>query len=199
VTLRSAMCLCASLSILTLSDAASVPAAGIASASSAQLTPDGQLSVPRNYREWVFLSSGLDMSYLKTSTTDHSMFDNVFVDPIAYRDFLRSGAWPEGTMLVKEDRGASQKGSINESGKFQTGELMGIEVHMKDSRHFGGGWAFFFFSSARSEPARAIPSSADCYSCHRQNGAVDTTFVQFYPTLLGIATQKRTLSRGYRP
>lgn len=199
MTLRSAVCLCASVSILTLSDATCVPRAVAASASSAQFTSDGRLSVPRNYREWVFLSSGLDMSYLKNMTMDHSMFDNVFVDRTAYDDFLRSGTWPEGTLLVKEDRGASGKGSINESGKFQTGELMGIEVHMKDSKRFAGGWAFFFFSSARSAPGAAIPSSADCYSCHRQNGAVDSTFVQFYPTLLGIATQKHTLSRGYRP
>ncbi len=39
-----------------------------------------------------------------------------------------------------------------------------------------------------------IPQSADCYSCHTAHGAVDTTFVQFYPTLLPIARSKRTLS-----
>ena len=27
----------------------------------------------------------------------------------------------------------------------------------------------------------------NCYSCHEQNGAVDTTFVQFYPTLIDAA------------
>jgi hypothetical protein len=44
-----------------------------------------------------------------------------------------------------------------------------------------------------------IPVSAECYSCHKQHAAVDTTFVQFYPTLLGIATLKGTLSPGYKP
>ena len=29
-----------------------------------------------------------------------------------------------------------------------------------------------------------------CYSCHEQHGAVDTTFVQFYPTLIDAAKQK---------
>jgi hypothetical protein len=42
-----------------------------------------------------------------------------------------------------------------------------------------------------------IPTSADCYSCHADHGAVDTTFVQFYPTLLPIARSKGSLSAGY--
>ncbi|HYU45886.1 MAG TPA: cytochrome P460, partial [Terriglobales bacterium] len=33
--------------------------------------------------------------------------------------------------------------------------------------------------------------------CHEQHGAVDTTFVQFYPTLLEIAKKKGTLAQGY--
>jgi hypothetical protein len=36
-----------------------------------------------------------------------------------------------------------------------------------------------------------------CYSCHEQHAAVDTTFVQFYPTLLEIAKKKGTLAPGY--
>jgi hypothetical protein len=42
-----------------------------------------------------------------------------------------------------------------------------------------------------------FPTSASCYSCHQQHGAVDTTFVQFYPTLLPIATKLGTLSPAY--
>ncbi len=37
----------------------------------------------------------------------------------------------------------------------------------------------------------------DCHSCHAQHAAVDTTFVQFYPTLLPIATAKHTLAAPY--
>jgi hypothetical protein len=37
-----------------------------------------------------------------------------------------------------------------------------------------------------------IPATAVCYSCHKQNGAVDNTFVQFYPTLIEIAKRKGT-------
>jgi Cytochrome P460 len=157
---------------------------------------DGRLELPKNYREWIFLSSGLDMSY-GAEMSGHSAFDNVFVEPTAYREFVRSGKWPDGTSLVLEVRGAAEKGSINQHGKFQTGELMGVEVHVKDTRRFEGGWAFFSFRNA--QPAQMIPLTEDCYACHKQHAAVDTTFVQFYPTLLSIATLRRTLSPEYKP
>ena len=161
-------------------------------------TADGRLKFPATYREWVYLSSGLDMSYReRVGMESHSMFDNVFVDPVAYREFVQTGTWPDKTLLVLEIRGAAEKGSINRYGKFQSGEPMDVEVHVKDAERFAGGWAFFAFPAG--EPARQIPMSADCYACHQQHAAVDTTFVQFYPTLLGIATRKGALSRNYRP
>lgn len=196
---RSPAALWISLLVLAVSNAAPATLADTRPDTSASFTADGRLKAPADYREWIFLTSGLDMSYRKDSAMDHSMFDNVFVDPQAYRSFVQTGTWPEGTMIVKEGRTASEKGSINKSGKFQSGEAMGVEVHTKDSRRFATGWGFFFFESVRSEPTQMIPTAAPCYSCHRQNGAVDSTFVQFYPTLMSIATRKRTLSPVYQP
>ncbi len=159
---------------------------------------DGKLEFPANYREWIFLSSSLDMSYNKLQAMmGHSMFDNIFVDPASYREFLQSGTWPEKTELVMEMRGSTEKGSINQHGKYQSGEPMGVEVHIKDSARFPGGWAFFVFGG--KEPAQPLPQTAECYSCHQQHGAVNTTFVQFYPTLLPVATQKHTLNPKYLP
>jgi len=45
--------------------------------------------------------------------------------------------------------------------------------------------------------ASLIPQKATCYSCHAEHAAVDTTFVQFYPTLLPIAQKRGTLSANY--
>ncbi len=162
-----------------------------------QYTRDGRLQLPADYREWIFLSSGIDMSYNpRLMAMDHSMFDNVFVNPEAYKAFLATGTWPDKTILVLEARSAEGKGSINHAGHFQSGDVMGIEVHVKDEARFAGKWAFFGFDD--QQPARMIPLQADCYSCHQQHAAVDTTFVQFYPTLLGIAKQKNTLAPAYR-
>lgn len=152
---------------------------------------------PANYREWIYLSTGIDMSYSPNAMQmDHSTFDNVFVNPAAYRSFLATGTWPDKTVMVLEVRGAKNKGSINQRGHFQDTKIMGLEVHVKDETHFPGKWAFFEFDSMQ-KPGTLIPEKAPCYTCHVAHGAVDTTFVQFYPTLLPLATEKKTLSAAY--
>jgi hypothetical protein len=158
-------------------------------------TADGQLKLPASYREWVFLSSGVDMSYNPSAAAmNHTMFDNVFVNPTSYKAFKETGTWPDKTTLVLEVRGSETGASINKRGHTQSAEIMGFEVHVKDAK-LPGGWGFFQFDNEVS--AKLTPHSANCYSCHEQHAAVDTTFVQFYPTLLAIAKKKGTLSAEY--
>lgn len=163
----------------------------ISAADSPTYTPDGRLIFPERYREWIFLTSGLDMSYNSSaSAATNSVFDNVFVNPAAYRSFMTTGAWPDKTMLVLENRGGEGNRSINRRGKTQMTDVTGFEVHVKDTSRFKGGWAFYGFSDTVS--AKKIDRPASCYTCHEAHGAVDTTFVQFYPTLMPIAKQKGT-------
>jgi Cytochrome P460 len=160
-------------------------------------TADGRLSAPADYREWVFLSAGIDMNYSETPAAEGAhVFDNVFAPRAAYAAFKATGIWPDRTVLILEIRNATSKGSINRFGQFQTGEVIGLEAHVKDAARFEGGWGFFDFEEGR--PAALIPASANCYSCHEKHGAADTTFVQFYPTLLPVARQRGTL-RMTRP
>jgi hypothetical protein len=166
------------------------------SPSGPEYTSDDQLKMPENYRQWIYLTTGFDMSYSAGANgMDHHMFDNVFVNPESYKSFTETGTWPDKTMLVLEVRKAEGKGSINQKGNFQGGEVMGLEVHVKDEARFQGKWAFFGFDNTKT--AKMTPTGAACYSCHQDHGAVDTTFVQFYPTLLPIAKSKATLSAGY--
>jgi hypothetical protein len=154
-------------------------------------TAEGALIPPMEYREWVFLSSGLDMSYTEDpAMTGHSMFDNVFVDPASWAAFKRTGHWPDKTMFAMENRGATTKGSINKQGHFQTEDLMGVEFHVRDTSRFSGGWGFF--AGNATDAAIQLPYSAPCYSCHQAHGAVDTTFTQFYPTAKPIAVKAGT-------
>jgi len=177
-------------SLMALNQTATAPSGG------PEYTSDGELKLPENYRDWVYLSTGFDMSYSPAaSQMDHHMFDNVFVNPEAYKSFLEKGTWPDKTMLALEVRGAESKGSINQKGNFQA-ERMGIEVHVKDEARFPGKWAFFGFDDSKT--AKMVPTEAACYSCHADHAAVDTTFVQFYPTLLPIAKSKGTVSASYQ-
>lgn len=163
---------------------------------------------PTDYREWIFLSSGLDMTYPPPGAAAqpqqlpprHS-FTNVFVNPSAYRSFLQTGKWADGTVLVLEARRAdavSKYFPANQTGQFQT-TFGGLEANVKDSR-FPDGWAFFGFNgnAASAEPlAGEAPARGQCVECHTKETAVERTFVQFYPALLEIARQKGTLKPGF--
>jgi hypothetical protein len=155
-----------------------------------RFTPKGEMMFPLHYREWVWLSSGLGMSYTPAAgESENPLFDNVFVSPGAYQAFLAGGKWPNGSVFMLEVRASQHRGSINQAGRYQ-GDLRDVEAHVKKP---DGTWAFYSFGSGHN-PARIIPHDANCYSCHQQHGALDTTFVQFYPTLLPVARQKGTLN-----
>jgi hypothetical protein len=166
-------------------------------------TADGRLQRPDEYREWVYLTSGLGMTYGPTQPQagQPRFFDNVFVNRDAYDAFLRTGKWPEGTTFVLEIRRSAQHVSIDNGGHTQT-ESVGIEVEVKDSARFAdtGGWGFFDFGNSPAGSAvERLPGSAGCYSCHRTHTAVENTFVQFYPTLFEVAKRFGTLKTTYDP
>lgn len=184
------------LTVIVLSCLPAFRPAAAAPGNSPEYTSDNKLKLPENYREWIYLSAGFDMSYGPAMDMGHHMFDNVFVNPEAYRAFLETGTWPDKTMLILEGRRAEGKGSINQSGNYQSQEIMGLEVHVKDAARFPGQWAFFSFDEGKT--GKLFPQTAGCYSCHSAHAAVDTTFVQFYPTLLPLAKSKGTLSTPYK-
>ena len=161
-----------------------------------QFTADGQLALPKDYRDWIYLSSGLGMTYGPAAQADQGnpMFDNVFVNRTAYKAFLESGRWPDKTTFILEIRRAAGKGSINNAGHYQI-DTVAVEAAVKDESRFPQKWAYFGFG--RNDKATPLPSTSGCNSCHSQNAAVENTFVQFYPTLLEIATQKSTLNQAY--
>jgi hypothetical protein len=167
----------------------------IATGDGPNYTENGELKRPEHYREWIFLTSGVDMSYSPNAAmADHSKFDNVFVNPSAYKTFLSTGTWPDKTTLVLEIRGAEEASSINKRGHTQSHEVTGLEAHVKDAK-LESGWGFYEFDGPKS--GKIVKRPASCYACHESHAAVDTTFVQFYPTLLELAKTKGTLSAAY--
>jgi hypothetical protein len=137
--------------------------------------------LPRDYRAWAYVTTGFDMAYSERSSQGESLFDNVFVQRDAYDHFVRTRTWPDKTMFILELRQSSDHGSILRSGQFQ-GAISSIEASVKDEGRFTEKWAYFDFGATGTEAA-PFPKEARCFACHKQNGAVDNTFVQFYPTL----------------
>jgi Cytochrome P460 len=152
---------------------------------------------PADYREWIYVSSGLGMEYNPTSGAQGQSFGNVFVNPSSYREFLKTGKWPDKTTFVLEFRASTSEGSINKAGRFQS-QLVGLEAEVKDSK-FSDGWAFFNFGrgNALQDSAEPLPVDRGCVDCHTKNTAVERTFVQFYPTLLDVARKMKTVKPGF--
>lgn len=184
----------AALAVVAIEKRASSAATPAPAADGPEFTADGKLVRPANYRKWVFLSSGYGMSYSQ-QPSDHLMFTNVFVPPAEYDYFLQHGSWPEKTMFVLEIYGSQSKGSINKHGNFQT-EFMGLDVEVKDASRYPDKWAYFGFDTNEAASAPVAPGKNDCWKCHDQNAAVEHTFVQFYPGLLKIAKEKKTIKDG---
>ena len=159
-----------------------------------EYTEDGQLRLPDHYREWIYLSSDFHPASQSAAMQKggHDRFLTVFANPQAYEGFLETGTWPDKTVLVVESRSAESVSMSNQTGQVQ-GPVEGIAVHVKDETRFAGKWAFFAFHGEKT--AKMIPLTANCYGCHSAHGEVDTTFVQFYPTLLSIAQSKGTLAK----
>jgi hypothetical protein len=165
-------------------------------------TKDGKLVRPGDYREWVFVTSGIGMTYgpAQPAAGRPPLFDNVFVTRAAYAEFLRSGSWPDKTMFVLEIRRGEENVSINKGGRTQ-GAIAAIEASVKDLQRFKdtGGWGYFSFDgpTGLTESAAPLPATAPCYACHKNNTAVDNTFVQFYPTLFEAAERHGTIKPSY--
>ncbi len=154
---------------------------------------DGRLLRPV-YREWVFLGAGLDMTYgsrAANAQPDHHMFTNVFVNPASYRAFMGSGRWPDKTIFMLEIRHTGTDRRPNKAGLFQA-DAVGLEAHVLDAARGGSRFYDFDGKSAGS----ALSATSSCNTCHVEHGAVDNTFVQFYPDLLEVAKAKGTLKAG---
>lgn len=155
-------------------------------------TADGQLTLPANYREWVFLTSGFGMNY-SNGSGNQPMFTNVYVSPQAYQGFKTTRAWPQKSMFVVEIYSPASEGSINKSGYYQK-DFHGLDIEVKDSSRKQE-WSYYNFSPGETA---AAAMGGGCEKCHNEHGAVEHTFVQFYPTLLGFARDKNLLKPGVK-
>jgi Cytochrome P460 len=142
---------------------------------------------PKAYREWIFVGSSLGLRYDENEQKQLSEkleYKNVYIDPDAYRAYLKTGSFPEGTVLVLETAVAETKREPGIQGSYQK-EFTGLSAAVKDSQRFTDGWAYFGFIDERGKPkdkARPFPTSA-CFDCHHEKAAVDNVFTQYYPVL----------------
>jgi cytochrome P460 len=164
--------------------------------STAVFDSDGKLKLPTGYRRWVFVGAPLTPNGLNNGKAGFPEYHHVYVEEKNLDVYLKTGSFPEGTVIVKELTRVLNPtfpdGSRTEpSGRgYFNGEFNGMDVTVKDSQRFAktNGWGFFNFGHhplPYAESAKEA-SAAECASCHAAFVAkTDMTWVQFYPMLRG--------------
>lgn len=158
-----------------------------------QWTANGELVLPENYHDWVFLGSPLTPHALNNGQAAFPEYHNVYVHPRNLAAYRATGEWPEGTILLKElqltrtakfDDGSSLEASGR--GYFPAARN-GIDVSVKDSKRFKdtNGWGFFNFGHHAPPYAEAAAEQSidACAGCHITN-ADNMVFKKFYEPIL---------------
>jgi hypothetical protein len=118
---------------------------------------------PEGYRQWTLVSGALAAD---APTNGFPSRDRVYINLSSYREYAKTGIFPEGTVFVWE----APEGTASRGGPHSTSST--LLASLKDSRKFVGGWGFFDFGGRNGAPsakARALPESSGCRTCHRQS------------------------------
>src|SRR6201998_747340 len=146
-----------------------------------EYTASGELILPKNFHEWVYVGSPLTPNALNGGMAGFPEFHNVYIEPGSYEIFKQTHQFPEGTILFKELQltlppAENADGSRTEpSGRgYFPGAFNGADVTVKDSKRFADthGWGYFNFNhhEPKAPTAKARPRE-ECAFCHIENGA----------------------------
>ena len=164
--------------------------------SSAVFDSQGRMKVPdpHIFRRWIFVGAPLTPNGLNNGKANFPEYHHVYIEQKNVDAYLKTGTFPEGTVIVKELTRVLNPifpdGSRTEpSGRgFFNGQYNGIDLSVKDSKRFAktNGWGYFTFGHHplpyENTAAEAPPSQ--CAGCHLANVAsTDMTWIQFYPLL----------------
>jgi hypothetical protein len=147
----------------------------------------GQLLRPDvRYREWVHVGTPLTPNDLNPPEANFPEFHNVYIHPDDFRHWKKTGAFPDGTVLVKELVSVGARQATSGKGYFMA-DFIGLEVTIKDSKRFKGEpghWAYFSFghSYPLADTSENFPTKS-CNACHAASAADDFVFTQYYPVL----------------
>jgi hypothetical protein len=170
------------------------PVAAQAEQSSVVFNANGTMQLPTGFRNWVFVGAPLTPNGLNDGKAGFPEYHNVYVEQKNVDAYLKTGEFPEGTVIVKELTRVLNPtfpdGSRKEpSGRgYFNGEYNGIDLTIKDSKRFAktNGWGFFTFGHhpLPYDKVAAEKPVSECAGCHIANvAATDMTWIQFYPLL----------------
>jgi hypothetical protein len=181
------------------------PVAAQTEQSSVVFNADGTVQVPTGFRKWVFVGAPLTPEGLNDgkyncdqpggcTRSNFPEYHHVYIEQKNVDAYLKTGEFPEGTVIVKELTRVLNPTFPDSSRKepsgrgYFNGAYNGIDMSIKDSKRFAktNGWGFFTFGHhpLPYDKVSAERPVTECAGCHLANvAATDMTWIQFYPLL----------------
>ena len=157
-----------------------------------EYTPSGDLILPKNFHEWIYLGSPLTPNALNNGKAGFPEYHNVYIEPGSYEIYQKTNEFPEGTIFFKELQltlpGQNPDGSRTEpSGRgYFPGPLNGADVTVKDTKRYAdtNGWGYYNFNHHEPKaPTAKVKPIGECAYCHIASAKKDEVWTQFYPLL----------------
>ena len=157
-----------------------------------EYTASGDLILPKNFHEWVYVGSPLTPNALNGGKANFPEFHNVYIEPCSYAKYKKTNVFPEGTLFFKELQltlpAENADGSRTEpSGRgYFPGPWNGADVTVKDSKRYAntGGWGYYNFNHHEPKaPTAQLKPKEECGYCHLAQAKKDEVWTQFYPLL----------------
>ena len=67
-----------------------------------EYTDSGDLILPKNWQEWVYVGSPLTPNALNGGKAGFPEYHNVYIEPGSYQMYKKTNEFPEGTIFFKE-------------------------------------------------------------------------------------------------
>jgi hypothetical protein len=172
---------------------------------SAVFDSSGKMKLPTGFRKWVFVGAPLTPEGLNDgkfncnqpggcTRSNFPEYHHVYIEQKNVDTYLKTGDFPEGTVIVKEltrvlNPTFPDSSRMEPSGRgFFNGTYNGIDLAIKDSKKYAKthGWGYYTFGHhpmPYDQTSEERPAS-ECAGYHIANVAkTDMTYIQFYPLL----------------
>jgi hypothetical protein len=172
------------------------PSANSAQASACyppEYTASGDLVLPKNFHEWVYVGSPLTPNALNNGKAGFPEFHNVYIEPCSYQEYKKTNVFPDGTVFFKELQLTLLPAEFSDGSQTQPsgrgyfpGPWNGADVTVKDSKRYAnaGGWGYYNFNHHEPKaPTAKLKLISECAYCHQASAKKDEVWTQFYPLL----------------
>ncbi len=156
----------------------------------AQYDAEGQLKLPTDYREWVFVGANTSPHELNDGKAPFNEMRAIYIDRDGYDYWKTNGTFKDGTFLIKEVMSATRYEGTTGNG-YAAGDIVALAAMVKDSKRFAedtGQWGFFRFPKMKDSKFFTNVSGKygedRCSYCHEAAASeTDMVFLEHYPVL----------------